>query len=156
MTCIANANQLPDLPQLPKEVLQRIYSVREPRSFDGRALSYSWTTGWVKPWRRTELCTVWWRRGSVLSKLPAQLQVRALAVCRAWKAHLNPRAWPIEALELTSKWDFDHGHDFDHSIATWVASTQSAVRSLELWDFWTSNLWGMLWSVSQRTVSHVA
>ncbi|GAB4822624.1 hypothetical protein N2152v2_009670 [Parachlorella kessleri] len=78
------------------------------------------------------------------SSVGHRLQVRALAVCRAWRSSLDPKAWPVESLELGD------GEGEDRPITDWVISTQPAVRSVDLvgfrsWEF------GTLLSISPRT-----
>ena len=78
------------------------------------------------------------------------MQVRALAVCRDWKASLDPRLWPLETLRLCCGED---GMEPDLSIAQWVVSAQPAVRSLECADFEKVELLLTLASIAPRTVS---
>ena len=79
------------------------------------------------------------------------LQVRALAVCRDWKASLDPQSWPLEKLHVS-------GHTMDHggrSVASWVTTTQPALRSLQVDDDLPPHLLpDLLLSLEAKTVRH--
>ena len=68
-------------------------------------------------------------------------------MCRAWKAFLDPKLWPIAELDL------DGEEASDLRIATWVARIQPAVKSLMLIDLNSHQLLLTLLSVAPRTVS---
>ncbi|GAB4822628.1 hypothetical protein N2152v2_009674 [Parachlorella kessleri] len=83
-----------DVPELPKEVVQHIYSVTDPDDEEDVVLGF-------------------------------EDRVRALVVCRAWKACLDFQLCPIPALYLGDL-------EADRRIAAWVARTQPAVKFLVL------------------------
>ena len=74
------------------------------------------------------------------------MQLRAMAMCSAWRDWLDLKKWPLEFLELDG-WDESNTH-----ILSWVTSTKPAVKALDFLHYTTSELLLMLQSVS-RTVS---
>ena len=74
------------------------------------------------------------------------LQVRALAVCRAWKDHLDPKQWPVIG------YDLDGSQEAHHRIASWICATQPALRALSMANFDQPQLLVTLASVGARTV----
>ncbi|GAB4822641.1 hypothetical protein N2152v2_009687 [Parachlorella kessleri] len=77
------------------------------------------------------------------------LQVRAMAVCSAWRDCLDPRKWPIETLEL------DGLDDDDERLLPWIISTRPAVKSLDLSNCKTPQLLTVLASVPRMVSSAV-
>ena len=80
------------------------------------------------------------------------VQVRAMAVCRAWLSFLDPRLLPIEDLSLS---DFELHLEGKEGlrIAAWLTATQPALRSLQLLDLLTSYMLPTLASLKPASVS---
>ncbi|GAB4822607.1 hypothetical protein N2152v2_009653 [Parachlorella kessleri] len=75
-----------------------------------------------------------------------RVQVRALAVCRAWKEYLDPRLFPFEMLWLS---DSDAAST---RIAEWVTVTRPATRFLDSLSMPTAPLLLALASLEPRTI----
>ena len=74
------------------------------------------------------------------------LQVRALAVCRAWRIYLDPRLLPIQALRSNGF------TDDELRIAEWITVAQPALQCLRLFRLPATQLLLTLASVTPRTV----
>ncbi|GAB4822640.1 hypothetical protein N2152v2_009686 [Parachlorella kessleri] len=79
----------------------------------------------------------------------AALQLRAMAVCSAWRDCLDPRKWPIDTLKLNRlKVDDEH-------LVPWIISTRPAVKSLDLSRYRTPQLLTVLASVPHMVVERL-
>ena len=74
------------------------------------------------------------------------LQVRALAVCRAWRKYLDPRLFPVDTLFLPG-FKYGFGSTGDPRVAEWIIVTQPAVRSLSVCQMPSAQLTLMLSSI---------
>ena len=148
----------PAKPDLPKEVLQHIYSVKDRSRTEyycyERVLSLKDRVGDWMPFHyeltlpcpeASLLCQPYQEMDARLTSL-YPLQVRALAVCRAWKDHLDPKQWPVIG------YDLDGSQEAHHRIASWICATQPALRALSMANFDQPQLLVTLASVGARTV----